>query len=114
MADKAVGLTGMTAVKEWAEETFATPEDVALSHGNITLSTSWSGNGPYTQAVTIPGVTAKSKIDLQPSAAIISQLIEDGVTALLVENNNGVLTAYAVGATPSKALTVQYTRTEVA
>ena len=37
----------------------------------------------------------------------------DGVTALTVENNAGILTAYALGAAPSAAMTVQCTLTEV-
>ena len=37
----------------------------------------------------------------------------DGVAALWVENNNGTLTAYALGAAPSAAMTAQCTVTEV-
>lgn len=79
------------------------------SIGSITTTTAWSGAGPYTQAVTVSGaaVSASSKVDLQPDAATIAQLIGDGVQALFVTNNSGTLTMTAVGAAPSSAMTVQ-------
>lgn len=88
----------------------ATPSQV----GSITLSSSWSGAGPYSQTVTVTGatVTANSKVDIQLTAAQIANLIAAGVTGLLIENNNGTLTAWAVGASTS-AMTVQVTVTEV-
>jgi len=79
----------------------------------VNLSATWSGTGPYTQTVTVSGATANSKVDLQPTAAQLQQLIDDGVQALYISNNNGVLTAYALGAAPTVALTLQCTMTEV-
>ena len=89
----------------------ATKPDMAT----VAISATWSGSGPYTQTVTVSGatVTANSKVDLQPNADQIAQLIEDGVQALYIANNNGTLTAYAVGAETSAAMTVQCTVTEV-
>lgn len=83
--------------------------------GTINLGTSWSGSDPYSQTVTVTGVTvtANSKVDLQPDSSFMSQLTTDGVTALWIENNNGVLTAYAIGGSPSVAMTVQCTVTEI-
>lgn len=80
----------------------------------ITTTTSWSGNGPYTQTVTLAHYTptAYSKVDIQPDATAIAQLISDGVQALYISNNNGTLTMYAVGAAPTAALTLQVTITE--
>lgn len=84
--------------------------------GSITLSLSWSGSGPFTQVVTVTGttVTENSMISFQPTAAQLTQLMTDGVTALTIENNNGTLTAYALGAAPSTAMTIACAVTEVA
>lgn len=114
MADKAVGLGNLAGVKDWANGTFVKPGDAMATRGTIILTTSWEGDGPFTQAVTILGTTANSKIDLQPDAVVLASLVADGVTALWVENNNGACTAYALGAAPSAPLEVQYTRMEVA
>ena len=82
--------------------------------GSISLSSSWSGSDPYSQTVTVTGVTvtANSKVDIQLTAGQISILIAAGVTGMVIENNNGTLTAWVVGASPS-AMTVQVTVTEV-
>ena len=80
----------------------------------VTLSTNWTGNAsPYTQSVTISGITANSKVDLQPDATSISQMADDGTVALYIANDNGILTANAVGEKPTVALTIQATITEV-
>lgn len=97
----------------------ATPNDalraVAYKTGSISLSTSWSGSGPYTQTVTVTGVntTSRSRIDIFPDAATVSQLVTDGVYALYIDNDNGTLTAYAVGAAPTVSLTIQVSVHEV-
>ena len=88
----------------------------AIATGTMSLSATWSGSGPYTQAATITGVTltANSKVDIQLTAAQTADLIDDGVIALIPENNNGTVTVTALGAAPSSALTLQITVTEVA
>lgn len=86
--------------------------DAAILAGSITLAAAnWTGSGPYTQAVTITGatVTANTKVDVQPDATAFAQMESDGVTALYVDNNNGTLTAYALGAAPTANLTLQVT-----
>lgn len=89
--------------------------EAEIQLGSISLSATWSGAGPYYQAVTVTGanVTANSKVDIQLTAAQIAGLISAGVTGLVIENNNGTLTAYAVGA-QTGATTIQVTVTEVA
>lgn len=81
----------------------------------ITTTTTWSGSDPYTQTVTLTNytVTSNSKIDIQPDSTAINQLIADSVKALYIVNNNGTLTLYAIGASPTVALTLQVTITEV-
>lgn len=83
--------------------------------GTITLSTTWSGSDPYSQIVTVTGatVTNNSKVDLQPSAAQIAALATDGVNTLIIENDDSVLTAWALGATNTESMTIQCTVTEL-
>lgn len=76
----------------------------------LSLSTSWLGTAsPYTQRVTINGytVTSYTKVDLVSDATTIASMERQGVTQLYISNNNGVLTAYAIGNKPTEALTVQ-------
>ena len=82
---------------------------------SISLPTaSWAGDAsPYSQVITVSGITNNSKIDLQPDATIISQLITDTVAGLYIVNDNTTVTAYAVNAKPTVDLTIQATITEV-
>ena len=96
-----------------------TPNDAlfALITKAKTLSlptASWSGSAsPYTQTVTIAGTTAKSKVDIQMDATALGVLIDSGTSAIWIENNNGTLTAKALGEKPNANLSVQVTITEV-
>ena len=77
------------------------------------LTDSWSGSGPFTQTVFLDGITENSKVDIQPDTATFTTLLLDGVTALWIQNDNGTLTAFALGAAPTDELTIQCTVTEV-
>lgn len=81
---------------------------------SITLSaSSWSGSAnPYSQVVTISAANANSKIDLQPTAAQIVTLQNQEIQ-LMVENNNGVCTCYAIGGKPTSDMTMDVLITEV-
>lgn len=81
----------------------------------VTLSSTWSGAGPYTQTVTIAGqtITAKTKVDVQPNSTVITNMMNNSVYSLYIENNNGTLTAYAVGGKPSTSLSLQVSLVEV-
>ena len=86
----------------------------AINKATITLSTDWIGDAsPYTQVVIISGITANSKVDLQPDATAIQQMIDDGTVAMYVVNDNGILTTYAIGEKPTIELTIQASITEV-
>lgn len=74
---------------------------------------SWTGNAaPYSQVVTVNGVTANSKVDLQPTATQIIAL-QDADIMLMTENNDGVVTVYAIGGVPISDYTMQALITEV-
>lgn len=81
----------------------------------VTLPASgWTGSAnPYSQIVTVNGVTVNSKLDLQPTAQQIVQL-QNADIALMAENNGGTVTFYALGGKPSTDYTMQVLLTEVA
>lgn len=77
------------------------------------LADAWEGaSSPYSQVVTIDGVTKYSKIDLQPDAEQLSIFYEKDV-AFLAENENGVVTILCIGQKPANDYTLQVTMTEV-
>lgn len=82
---------------------------------SITFSAAnWSsGADAFEQTVTVAGGTANSLIALQPTIAQIAALSEDGVSALVVDNDSGTFTAKALGAAPSEDMTMQATVTEI-
>lgn len=87
-------------------------EAITPKTASITLPyANWSGNSPWTQTVTISGatITANTKVDIQPDAAAYAGMINDGVIALFIENNNGTLTAYSIGVVPTVNITIQVT-----
>lgn len=73
---------------------------------------SWAGSGPWTQNVSISGTTAKSQVNVSATAVLLQQAMDQGFS-LTLGNNNGAITAYAVGAKPSTALSVPVTIQEV-
>ena len=85
-----------------------------VSKITVQLSTSWTAAGTniYTQNISLANVTANTQVDLNPGAAAILQMVSDGTYAIYVENNNGTLTAYAVGSAPTAALTISGVRYE--
>ena len=80
----------------------------------VTMGTDWAGEDPYTQEVTIPGIAANDKIDLQPGTEAFSQFMADGIRAMWIENDSGTLTAYCMGGHPSEEMTIQCTVESVA
>lgn len=84
--------------------------------GTITLyQNRWTGTDPYMQTASVIGVTTTqySKVDLEPTITQLAQLTEDGVTALVVENDNGGIKVHALGGTPTTDIELQCTVVEV-
>lgn len=88
-------------------------EELSEGDDKVTLTlpaANWTGDAsPYAQTVTIPVGTAASQVDLQASAEVLQQMLDDGTTALFVENTNGVFTVKAMGSKPTADLTIQAT-----
>lgn len=102
-ADKA---GSAAAVKNFAQK--------KISTDSVSLTTGWMGDAsPYTQIVTISGMTATTMVDLQPTPEQIHALMENGTSGLQAVNNNGAVTVYAFGEKPAEAMTIQATLTEV-
>ena len=80
----------------------------------VTISASkWTGStNPWSQTVTINGVTKNSKLDLGPTAQQIVALQNAGV-ALMLQNDSGVVTAWAIGNKPTTDYTINVLITEV-
>ena len=87
---------------------------VAIRAVEVSLSADgWKGAvSPFSQAVTVPGITAASRVDLQPGAELLEQMRLAGM-GLAAENDGGQVTVYAFGAKPLENVTVQATVTEV-
>ena len=73
---------------------------------------SWAGEGPYTQTVTVAGVTANSQVNITPDATLLQAAMDQGFS-LVIGNNAGTVTAYAVGAKPTTELSVPVVIQEV-
>ena len=80
----------------------------------IQTGVSWFGDDPYTLTVLVSGytVTSNTMISVLPSVDVIEQMMADGVTNIFITNNNGTLTATAVGGAPTTAMTLQVLCTE--
>lgn len=82
--------------------------------GSVYLPASgWAGSAsPYSQVVNIPGVTENSQVDLTPSVEQLAIFHEKDL-AFVTENEDGVVTVYAIGQKPENDYTMQVTITEV-
>ena len=82
--------------------------------GEVTLlAENWRGDAsPYSQVVSVSGVTEFSQVDLTPSAEQLSNFYYKDI-AFVTENDGGVVTVYAIGQKPQNDYTIQVTITEV-
>ena len=73
----------------------------------------WQGlTSPYYQVVKIAGVTTNSQVDLTPDAEQL-EIFHQKDLAFVTENEDGVVTVYAIGQKPENDYTIQVTITEV-
>ena len=77
------------------------------------LASAWTGaDSLYSQVVTIDGITEYSKVDLLPSVEQLA-IFHNKDVAFVTENENGVVTVYAIGDKPTQDYTMQVSITEV-
>lgn len=77
------------------------------------LADKWVGSAsPYSQVVTIEGITEYSQVDLTPSVEQLTVFYEKDLT-FVTENEDGVVTVYAIGQKPTNDYTIQVTIKEV-
>lgn len=83
---------------------------------NITMDyTGWAEvDVGYKQTVTVAGGTAKALVSLQPTPTQVAMLMGYGITALMVNNEEGVFSAYAIGGKPDVKMVFQAKLEEVA
>ena len=93
--------------------------DILPISTSIQTTTTWneqstsSGTSYYQQVVTIPNLTTSMMVDISLDADGLAQLLNDGVTAIWAENNNGTCTLKTLGAAPTTILTLYLTLIEV-
>ena len=79
----------------------------------VLSSADWIGDvSPYHQIVTVPDVTEYSQVDLTPSVEQLA-IFHNKDLAFVTENDNGIVTVYAIGQKPTNDYTIQVTITEV-
>lgn len=97
-------------------ETFITNliDSVSVKSAMITLpANKWvEVESGYAQAISLSGVTPNSKIDLHPTPAQLASLIEEEIS-LMACNDNGAVTIYSVGTSPTFDIVMQVQITEV-
>ena len=86
----------------------------AVKIGVVTLfANAWVGeNNCFSQVVYIEGATERSQVDITPSAEQLMTFYEKDL-AFVAENEDGVITVYAIGQKPTNDYTIQVTLTEV-
>jgi hypothetical protein len=96
------------------ESALETVSATAPRVGSVTLRASaWVGaNSLYSQVVTLVGITEYSKVDLLPSVEQLA-IFHNKDVGFVTENEDGVVTVYAIGDKPTQDYTMQVQITEV-
>ena len=85
---------------------------VRMSTLTVPANTWKGGESPYSQVVSVVGITINSKIDMQLSADQM-ELLHDQNVSFTIVNEKGVVTIYAIGEKPATNCVFQITLTEV-
>ena len=93
---------------------FSNSGGAAMKLTALTLpAAGWKGAAsPYAQEVTVEGISKNSMVDLQPDAGLL-ELLRQQELVLYTENNEGIVTVFAVGDRPGADITVQVSIVEV-
>lgn len=93
---------------------FAGGSGVAAKLSAVSLpADGWkNAESPYFQQVQIEGISVASMVTIQADREQMAQLEASG-TAIHIDNDGGVATAYALGAKPERNMTFQVILTEV-
>lgn len=79
----------------------------------VLLASAWQGaDNLHAQVVTIEGITQYSQVDLKPSAEQLADFHEINL-AFATENDDGIVTVFAIGDRPTKDYTIEVSITEV-
>lgn len=110
-------LTEMVSATKALKEEFEALLEKGVSGSRIAyvdlLASNWQGTeSPYSQVVAVEGATENSQVDLTPSVEQLS-IFHNKDLAFVTENEDGVVTVYAVGQKPTNDYTIQVTITEV-
>ena len=79
----------------------------------VLLASAWQGaDNLHAQVVALDGITQYSQVDLKPSAEQLAEFHEIDL-ALATENDDGIVTVFAIGDRPAKDYTIEVSITEV-
>lgn len=100
--------------EEWLESLKATVDQRPSRLAEVALlASAWKGtDNLHSQVVTIDGITEYSKVDLLPSVEQLAIFHNKDVT-FVTENEDGVVTVFAIGDKPTLDYTMQVQITEV-
>ena len=102
-----ITITDASGTKSFETTTASRLTSIALP------ASAWTGDtSPYSQVVAIDGVTEYTKVDLLPSVDQLA-IFHNKDLAFVTENEDGVVTVYAIGDKPTNDYTIQASLTEV-
>ena len=88
------------------------PDNIKVANVAL-LASEWKGEtSPYSQIVEIAGVTPYSQVDLKPTMEQLD-IFRDKDIAFVTENEDGVVTVFAIGDKPANDYMMQVSITEV-